>query len=44
MGLMDRPEWWDEKMVAVPWSVPLLQEVIRYAVKQYCYKLEKLHT
>jgi hypothetical protein len=25
-------------------SVPLLQEDVRYIIKQYLYKLEKLHT
>jgi hypothetical protein len=24
------------------WSVPLLQEVVRYAVKQYLYKIRKI--
>jgi hypothetical protein len=26
------------------WSVPFLQEVIKYAIKQYLYKIGKLHT
>jgi hypothetical protein len=39
--------WWDEEMaaavaVAVDQSVPLLQEDVSYAVKQYCYKIEKI--
>jgi hypothetical protein len=36
-----RKRWWRWRTVQ---SVPLLQEVIRYAVKQYYYKIEKLHT
>jgi hypothetical protein len=38
---MDHPVWWDEE---TEWthtvrSAPLLQEVIRYAIKQYFYKI-----
>jgi hypothetical protein len=43
---MDCPVWWDEKMAAAVAadvrSVLLLQEVVSYTVKQYCYKIRKI--
>jgi hypothetical protein len=37
-GRMRKRWWWTVQ------SAALLQEVISYIVKQYCLKLEKLHT
>jgi hypothetical protein len=41
---MNHPVWWDEETaVAVDHtSAPLIQEVVRYAVKQYFYKIGKI--
>jgi hypothetical protein len=33
-------KWWQRQWCTI-WSVSLLQEVIRYAVKQYLYKIGK---
>jgi hypothetical protein len=33
-----RKQWWWWTV----WSVPLLQEVVSYIVKQYCYKIGKI--
>jgi hypothetical protein len=39
VGSMDRPVWWDEETTAVvTHTVP----VIKYAVKQYFYKIGKI--
>jgi hypothetical protein len=40
---MDRTVWWDEerRRQQTVWSVPLLHEIVSYAVKQYYYKFFK---
>jgi hypothetical protein len=37
-GGMMKWQWWQQTIQ----SVPLLQEVISYVVKQYCYKIGKI--